>query len=349
MELQSGRLVVSITKNQLKSNNKNIMYVKTENTNLFFNQFKHLSINEEDKKETIKKLKCSEGECKRLNGPRKKYQFLPNSVPINIPVKHFFICQEPSFSWASSKNVAKKLVEKGLLNFIGGGLKKKAKEKYILNNIELTSNHLSKIGNLHIMYIAIKNCFGDDSFYMTDLSKCAMPVKHTKIKQGEGNSRYECCKSLLCFELSRLTDKDTIVYQIGDFEKDMFNKNGSSDKYENISDVFSSINKNRFEILPHYAITISCPEFILESIIRNSNGEISKEGLKDEIWKGYLELYSGYLKNMFCLTDLTSDIIENVNAILKEQKQFGISDTSILLYYLFKDKFSSIKAKPNIN
>ena len=115
--------------------------------------------------------------------------FLPNPEPQG-PVDHVFICMEPSLGrWARSPEEAKARVAAGFRNFI------------------------SDIDTL-ILHFCISEylCEPGERYYITDLSKGAMLVKHAG---AERTVRYDRWYALLIEELNLVTKQGAGIFALG--------------------------------------------------------------------------------------------------------------------------------------
>ena len=248
-------------------------------------------------------LKCEGSTCGDFNKKAIKeidfiYCYLPLPKPklgLNQKVTDFFICKEPSTGWVkgNQNNAWSKVNEHNIINFIGNDIKLK---------------------KLQVLFISYFNVFPEGKFYITDLSKCAMNVKHNKI---EALNRYKCCQSLLELEINKYTDSSTRFYLVGDNKEDTY---VSLRKF---------IKERTITPLPHYAIQISCPDFINDMYFY-ARGTDENEILK-EIFLGYNQL-GEKLSNNFNLPFIP-------NLIKKE----SVPPTNILLYSIYKSCFERSK------
>ena len=124
--------------------------------------------------------------------------FLPNPEPAG-PVEHVFICMEPSLGWwARSTADAKAKIKAGFRNFVF-----------------LDRGTLS-------LHFAIREylCRPGDGYYITDLSKGAMPVKRAAVDRSQ---RYDRWYELLLLELDLVAKPGANVFAVGDKVEEQLN------------------------------------------------------------------------------------------------------------------------------
>lgn len=281
---------------------KDIQNIKEFNIELIKNNFNTTDI---EKEQLRNSLKCGEDICGKYNQKiidRENnfiYCYLPLPYPNltnNEKVSHFFICKEPSTGWAKGKQeiAIDKVKNNENINFI---------ERKI------------KLSKLQILFIAFFQVF-KDKFYITDLSKCAINRSDVIKLKLENLKRYECCESLIKYEINKFANENTTFCLIGD--------------NHNESRLRAEIGNRKIINLPHYAIRIPCPDYVNKMVSYYAN-DLKLEAVKEEIKKGFDNLTSN-LKNNFILNfDLTTVEIKK------------ISDTNVMLYLIYKSCFEESK------
>lgn len=275
---------------------KNLKGIKKLNIELINSNFK---LNSSQLSKLNNSLKCDESACAAFNEKALKerdfiYCYLPLPTPKLDPdqkVSDFFICKEPSSKWANKKQSEAwgNIIDGKNINFIGEKIKLK---------------------NLQILFVSYFEVFPDGKFYITDLSKCAINVKDNKINSLD---RYKCCQSLIELEIIKFTDSSTRFYLVGD------------NKEESYKSLKLIIGDRKIINIPHYAIQISCPEF-LNRMYFDEHG-INEKEIIQKIKTGFKQL-GEKLSNNFNL-NFVPNIIEKEN----------IPPTNLLLYLIYKSCF----------
>lgn len=285
-----------------------------------------------DKFGFIDELGCDKGMCAKFNNNRKFiYQYLPVPVP-KSPAEFIFICKEPSTPWAKgTRDAFDKVFSEQYMNFITGDLRN---------------------GKLDIMILAFRKVFNNKSILITDMSKCAINTDAADELGLKDNltHRYICCSPYLQWELTNLSIDNPNIFIVGKnyFFAELFLKKNPEVKVHSEEDIKYFINflkevvkvnvaADKVYMIPHYSIRISCPDYLLRML------KINKDEVEREIKTGMCDLFNYYLSNFIFTQKIKEEIKLKLESIEEWCNQKSFSNSSVLLYLLYKNEFEIAK------